>query len=50
MAELYFKSEVAGQARATLEAKRRDLGRFLAFYQRLYGRPRKDGTAVNSAR
>jgi integrase/recombinase XerD len=40
--ELYFVSEVAGQARATIEAKRRDLGRFLTFYQRLYGHDRPE--------
>ena len=37
LARLYFLAEVAGQARATIEAKRRDLGRFFAFYQKLYG-------------
>ena len=37
LAELYFRSQVAGQAGATIDAKRRDLGRFLSFYQRLYG-------------
>ncbi len=40
LVELYFKSEVAGQARATIEAKRRDLGRFLSLYHRLYGHDR----------
>jgi hypothetical protein len=42
LAILYFRSEVAGQAPATIEAKRRDLGRFFAFYQRLYGHDRPD--------
>jgi hypothetical protein len=32
LADLYFRSQVAGQAAATLDAKRRDLGRFLSFY------------------
>lgn len=42
LAELYFLSEVAAQAGATIEAKRRDLGRFLAFYHRLYGHDRPE--------
>jgi site-specific recombinase XerD len=42
LAELYFRSQVAGQAGATIEAKRRDLGRFLAFYHRLYGHDRPE--------
>ncbi|MBI3795959.1 MAG: tyrosine-type recombinase/integrase [Deltaproteobacteria bacterium] len=36
LAQLYFQAEVAGQARGTIEAKRRDLSRFLAFYEALY--------------
>ena len=32
LATLYLATEVAGQSQATLEAKRRDLNRFLAFY------------------
>jgi hypothetical protein len=31
LANLYLKTEVAGQSQATLDAKRRDLRRFLAF-------------------
>jgi hypothetical protein len=42
LARVYFLTEVAGQARATIEAKRRDLGRFLAFYEKLYGHDRPD--------
>ena len=42
LADLYFRSQVAGQADATVDAKRRDLGRFLAFYHRLYGHDRPD--------
>ncbi len=37
LARLYFLTEVAGQARATIEAKKRDLGLFFAFYHKLYG-------------
>ena len=36
LARVYFVTEVAGQARSTIEAKRRDLTRFLAFYYELY--------------
>src|SRR5450759_4736592 len=42
LAALYFRSQVAGQAGATIEAKGRDLGRFLTFYHRLYGHDRPD--------
>jgi integrase/recombinase XerD len=42
MARVYFLTEVAGQARATLEAKRRDLQKFLEFYRALYGHERPD--------
>jgi hypothetical protein len=42
LARVYFLTEVAGQARATVEAKRRDLERFLSFYQQLYGHDRPD--------
>ena len=38
LATLYLVTEVAGQSQATLDAKRRDLHRFLAFYRQLYGR------------
>ena len=37
LAQVYFLTEVAGQAKGTMEAKRRDLGQFLAFYEQLYG-------------
>ncbi len=42
LARVYFLTEVAGQARATIEAKKRDLARFLGFYQQLYGHDRPD--------
>jgi integrase/recombinase XerD len=42
LATLYLATEVAGQSQATLDAKRRDLHRFLAFYQQLYGHDRPD--------
>jgi hypothetical protein len=35
-------TEVAGQSQATVEAKRRDLQRFLTFYQTLYKHDRPD--------
>ncbi len=34
---LYLATEVACQSQATLDAKHRDLNRFLAFYHHLYG-------------
>jgi integrase/recombinase XerD len=37
LATLYLATEVPGQSQATLDAKRRDLTRFLAFYHQLYG-------------
>ncbi|MGD0950426.1 MAG: tyrosine-type recombinase/integrase [Candidatus Binatia bacterium] len=36
LARLYFTTHVAGQAKAKIEAKRRDLARFIAFYEALY--------------
>ncbi len=42
LATVYLVTEVAGQSQATLEAKRRDLQRFLTFYQELYGHDRPD--------
>jgi len=42
LAKLYLKTEVAGQSQATLEAKRRDLTRFLAFYHQLCGHDRPE--------
>ena len=42
LAELYFRSQVAGQAPGTIEAKRRDLGRFVAFFVKLYGHDRPE--------
>jgi hypothetical protein len=40
LARVYFVTEVAGQAPGTIDAKRRDLSRFLAFYTHLYGHDR----------
>jgi len=42
LATLYLASEVAGQSQATLDAKRRDRNRFLAFYQQLCGHDRPE--------
>jgi integrase/recombinase XerD len=42
LANLYLVTEVAGQSQATLEAKRRDLHRFLAFYHELYSHDRPE--------
>jgi integrase/recombinase XerD len=42
LANLYLVTEVAGQSQATLDAKRRDLTRFLAFYHQLYGHDRPE--------
>src|SRR5882724_5417046 len=42
LAKLYLKIEVAGQSQATLDAKRRDLTRFLAFYHQLCGHDRPE--------
>jgi integrase/recombinase XerD len=42
LARVYFLTEVAGQARATIEAKRCDLQKFLAFDQALYGHDRPE--------
>ncbi len=40
LARVYFVTEVAGQAPGTIDAKRRDLSRFLAFYTNLYNHDR----------
>jgi len=42
LATLYLAVEVAGHSQATLDAKRSDLHRFLAFYHQLYGHDRPD--------
>jgi site-specific recombinase XerD len=42
LAKLYLTTEVAGQSQATLDAKHRDLKRFLAFYHQLYGHDRPE--------
>jgi site-specific recombinase XerD len=47
LATLYLVTEVAGQSQATLDAKHRDLQRFLSFYQHLYGHDRPEGWFVS---
>src|SRR5215831_14979203 len=42
LATVYLVAEAAGHSQATLEAKRRDLQRFLSFYQGLYTHDRPD--------
>src|SRR5437899_10634805 len=42
LATVYLVTEAAGHAQATLDAKRRDLQRFLSFYQHLYKHDRPD--------
>jgi len=37
LAEQYFRTQVAGQAEGTVDAKQRDLACFLQFYVKLYG-------------
>ena len=37
LAERYFRTQVAGQAEGTVDAKQRDLTCFLNFYVKLYG-------------
>jgi integrase/recombinase XerD len=42
LANVYLVTEVEGQSEATVEAKKRDLQRFLTFYQNLYKHDRPD--------
>ena len=42
LATLYLMTEAAGRSKETLSAKRRDLQRFLSFYQALYGHDRPE--------
>jgi site-specific recombinase XerD len=42
LANVYLVTEVAGQSTGTVDAKRRDLQRFLTFYQQLYKHDRPD--------
>lgn len=42
LAKSYFVAEVAGQAKATIDAKQRDLTRFIEFYEKLYGHDHTD--------
>ncbi len=47
LATMYLMTEAAGRSQATLDAKRRDLQRFLAFYQALYQHDRPDAWFVS---
>jgi site-specific recombinase XerC len=49
LATLYLVAEVTGQSRATLDAKRRDFHRFLAFHA-LYGHNRPEEWFVSMAK
>jgi hypothetical protein len=42
LATLYLVAEAAGHSQAILDAKRRDLQRFLSFYQNLYKHDRPE--------
>ena len=42
LANVYLDTEVKGQSEATVEAKQRDLQRFLTFYQNLYKHDRPE--------
>jgi hypothetical protein len=42
LANVYLVTEVAGLSQATVEAKQRDLQRFLTFYKQLYKHDRPD--------
>ena len=42
LARVYFLTHVAGQAKATVEAKHRDLARFIGFYEALYNHDHPD--------
>src|SRR2546427_12861973 len=42
LATVYLVTEAAGHSQATLDAKRRDLQRFLSFYQNLYKHDRPE--------
>jgi hypothetical protein len=50
LANVYLVTEVAGQSPATVDAKRRDLQRFLTFYQRLYKHDRPEEWFVSVTR
>ena len=50
LATVYVVTEVAGQAPGTIDAKRRDLARFLAFYEKLYGHDRPEEWFVSVTR
>ena len=50
LANVYLVTEVAGQAQATVDAKQRDLQRFLTFYQQLYKHVRPDEWFVSATK
>ena len=50
LATVYLVTEAAGHSQATLEAKRRDLQRFLSFYQHLYKHDRPDEGSASVSR
>jgi site-specific recombinase XerD len=47
LATVYLVTEVAGQSAATVDAKHRDLQRFLTFYQTLYKHDRPEEWCVS---
>src|SRR2546422_9297526 len=47
LATVYLVTEAAGHSQATLDAKRRDLQRFLSFYQGLYRHDRPEEWVVS---
>ncbi len=50
LARVYFVTEVAGQAKATIEAKGRDLSKFIAFYEKLNGHDRAEEWYASTTR
>ncbi len=50
LATMYVLTEVAGQAPGTIEAKRRDLARFLTFYEQLLGHDRPEEWFISVTR
>ncbi len=50
LATMYVVTEVAGQAPGTIDAKRRDLARFLTFYEKLLGHDRPEEWFISVTR
>src|SRR6266849_8974886 len=50
LATVYLVTEAAGHSQATLDAKRRDLQRFLSFYQGLYRHDRPEEWFVSGTK